>query len=63
MFVDIGAGYYTQDLVQNDPLLRTPRIVMVYDNRENTAALVARHFPGYVKSAEGRWGELWKRSP
>lgn len=59
VFVNLAAGLYTQDMVQNDPFLRTPRIVMVQDNRKNVAQLMARHFPTHVKIAEGKWGELW----
>lgn len=59
VFVDTGKGSYVRDLVQNDPLLRGPRIVMVYPGRVEAANLMARRFPRYRKSAEGEWGELW----
>ncbi len=59
VFVNLATGLYTQDMVQNDPFLRAPRIAMVYDSRGNVAALMARKFPAYVRTAEGGWGELW----
>jgi hypothetical protein len=59
VFVNMAAGLYTQDMVQNDPFLRSPRVVMIYDSRSNVATLMARRFPAYVRSAEGEWGELW----
>lgn len=63
VFIDVATGYYTQDLVQNDPFLRSPRATMVYGNRDSAAALMARRFPEYAKTAAGKWGELWTRKP
>ena len=59
VFVNIGAGFYTRDLVHNDPFVRGPRITMVYEGEERAADLMARRFPAYRRSAQGRWGELW----
>lgn len=59
VFVNIGAGFYTRDLVQNDPFLRGPRVTMVYEGAERAAALMAARFPAYRRSAQGEWGELW----
>lgn len=59
VFVNIRAGFYTNDLVQNDPFLRGPRITMVYEGAERTAALMAARFPEYRRSAQEEWGELW----
>jgi len=47
--------------VHNDPFLGNARLTMVYDGRESTAALMARRFPAYTRSAEGKWGELWTK--
>jgi hypothetical protein len=66
VFVEIRAGFYTRDLVQNDPFLRGPRITMVYEGAERAAALMAARFPAYRRSAQGPWGELWtapRRNP
>jgi hypothetical protein len=59
VFVNTGNGSYVRDLVQNDPWLRGPRIVMVYPGRAEAANLMADRFPRYRKSADGAWGELW----
>jgi hypothetical protein len=59
IFVNIRAGFYMQDLIQNHPLLRTPRVTMVYEGAERTGALMNRHFPAYRRSEQGPWGELW----
>jgi hypothetical protein len=63
VFIHIGTGFYTQDMVQNDPFLRAPRMVMVYDGAQRTAEFMARNFPGYAKRAAGDWGELWHAQP
>lgn len=59
LFIDITRGFYTHDMVQNDPFLRAPRITMVHERGTAQPELMARRFPAYVKSAEGDWGELW----
>jgi hypothetical protein len=59
VFVDVQAGFYTQDLVQNDAFLRSPRIVMVYPGAREAQALMALRFPGYRRVAQGGWGEHW----
>jgi len=58
VLVRLGRGFYTQDMIQNDPFLRG-RIVMAMGNRQAAEALMARRFPRHQKSAEGEWGELW----
>lgn len=62
VFVDIGKGFYTRDMVQNDPFLRGPRITMVMGPRASADALMAARFPGYRKVSEGEWGQLWERA-
>jgi len=59
VFVDPAAGSYLEDVVQNDPFLRAPRIVMMLQDRENVEELMRRRFPGYARRARGEWGELW----
>lgn len=66
VFVNIRTGFYTIDLVQNDPFLRGPRITLVYEGAERSAALMAARFPAFRRSAQGEWGELWtaeRRNP
>ncbi|OGI40855.1 MAG: hypothetical protein A2V91_00720 [Candidatus Muproteobacteria bacterium RBG_16_64_10] len=59
VFVNPAAGSYLLDIVQNDPFLRAPRIVMLLPGPESTAELVRLRFPGYILTAQGEWGELW----
>jgi hypothetical protein len=61
LFIDPAAGSYTRDMVHNDPFLREPRMTMVYDGPQKTAALMAQRFPAYTRSAQGKWGELWTK--
>lgn len=61
VFVDPAAGFYTRDMVRNDPFLRQSRITLVYEGRDQAAALMARHFPAYTRRAEEKWGELWTK--
>jgi hypothetical protein len=66
VFVNIRTGFYTIDLVQNDPFLRGPRVIMVYESAERSDALMAARFPAFRRSAQGEWGELWtaaRRNP
>lgn len=61
VFIDPAAGSYSRDMVHNDPFLRDMRITLVYEGRDQVAALMAQRFPAYTKSAEGKWGELWTK--
>jgi hypothetical protein len=63
VFVDPAAGFYTRDMVHNDPFLRGTRLTMVYDGADQAAALMARRFPNHRLSAREKWGELWTTAP
>ena len=63
VFVAPTAGFYTRDMVHNDPFLRGPRLTMVYDGEPQAAALMARRFPHYRRKLQGKWGELWTTAP
>lgn len=58
VLVQLGRGFYTQDMIHNDPFLRG-RIVLAVGQRVGTDRFMAARFPGYVKVAEGEWGERW----
>jgi hypothetical protein len=62
IFVNIRAGFYTQDMIHNDPFLRGPRVVMVLGTAQSAEALMASRFPAYRKKAEGEWGQWWERA-
>ncbi len=59
VFVNPDFGAYLEDGVQNDPFLRAPRIVMLTSPTESTDVFVQRRFPGYTRTEQGEWGELW----
>ena len=61
VFIDPAAGSYSRDMVHNDPFLREARITLVYEGRDQAAALMAQRYPAYTKSADGKWGELWTK--
>jgi hypothetical protein len=59
--VNLSHGFYSVDLVQNDPFLREHRVTVRQFADRPSAEFVASHFPGYEKADEGPWGELWTR--
>lgn len=59
VFVNPRAGFYSVDLVQNDPFLRRGRIIMLGQGTENLDAFMAQRFPGFVKKSSGEWGQHW----
>jgi len=59
VFINPAAGSYLLDMVQNEPFLRAPRIVMLLQDPGSIAEFVQQRFPGYVRTAQGGWGELW----
>ena len=61
IFIDPRAGFYTIDLIQNDPFLRDPRIVLMMRTSERLDDWMAARFPGYARAASGPWGEQWAR--
>lgn len=58
-FVDVRNGYYTQDLVHNDPFLRGPVWTFVSFGREADAALVQQLFPGARLAVERGDSTAW----
>jgi len=52
-------GYYSQDLVQNDPFLRAPVIRMITHGRADDEKMMATHFPDMVLLSRGYRGSVW----
>lgn len=52
-------GFYTKDLVQNDPFLRKDVVRMVDLGDEPTAAAIQRHFPTYRLVYRDDRGQVW----
>jgi hypothetical protein len=60
VFIDYRRGFYTIDLVQNDPFLRDDTVYMASRGPREDAALVASHFPGSRLLAEQEYGTVWE---
>jgi hypothetical protein len=60
VLLQLGRGFYTQDMIHNDPFLRG-RIVLALGARTGTEAFMNHRFPGYSRASAGEWGELWVR--
>jgi hypothetical protein len=60
IFVDPAVGYYTEDLIQNDPFLRTFPIILASRGASADSALIDRAFPGAARKWSGRAGSVWQ---
>lgn len=52
-------GYYAWDLVQNDPFLRAPVILLLSRGALADRAIMAKVFPDYALLAADRRASLW----
>lgn len=52
-------GYYSQDLVQNDPFLRAPVIRMITHGRADDEKMMATYFPDLVVLSRSYRGSVW----
>lgn len=59
VMIDPG-GFYTTDLVQNDPCLRGPLITLLSRGRQRDEAFMARYFPGSEPLPAERYGRVWR---
>ena len=62
-FISPGGGSYMADMIQNDPLLRTPDLLLVDRGARSDANLVQRNWPSAIKIRGGKWGEQWYLRP
>jgi len=63
MLIDIGTGFYTPDLVQNDPFLRGKVIYLAAPGKVYQAKLMEKYFPAAVKTKEEEFGSVWLLPP
>lgn len=61
VIINPGSGYYSQDLIQNDPFLRDPVAYMVTHGRKQDERMMARYFPGLVLLSRDYHGSVWGR--
>jgi hypothetical protein len=59
VFINVGGGYYIQDLVQNDPFLRDPVMRMVSHGFAEDQELIAQRFPDLVLLGQSFRGSVW----
>ena len=57
--VDITRGYYTWDLIQNDPFLRGPAITLASRGAQNDERMMLQLFPQYRLLSSDRRGSVW----
>jgi hypothetical protein len=59
VLVHVENGYYTGDLVQNDPFLRTRPLILISHGAEEDAALLAERFADLEIIARSPTGTVW----
>jgi hypothetical protein len=62
VIVNPYAGYYSEDLVQNDPFLRDAVVRMLSQGRRRDEAMVARRYPDLVLLSRRYRGSVWGES-
>jgi len=58
-FIDTDHGYYTIDMVQNDPRLNRKGLIMASHGPKENAEMARRLSPVAQQISAGVWGELW----
>lgn len=59
VIVNAETGYYSADLVQNDPFLRDPVWRLISHGRVADEAMVRQQFPGFVLLSRSYRGTVW----
>jgi hypothetical protein len=60
LFLNIRRGFYSSDLVRNDPLLRSPRLILISHGREVDEQVVRRLLRNPELVSEFRGQSLWR---
>ncbi|OGA54317.1 MAG: hypothetical protein A3G25_09915 [Betaproteobacteria bacterium RIFCSPLOWO2_12_FULL_63_13] len=58
-FIDTSQGYYTIDMMQNYPGLKSKVLFMVSHGPRENSEMAHRLYPAARRAAVGAWGELW----
>lgn len=58
-FINTSAGFYTLDMIQNDPTLMRPDVRMPDRGSKANATIMRRYWPDATKIETGSWGEHW----
>lgn len=59
ILLDTRRGYYMDDLVQNDPMLRGNTIILESSGSANDFAFMAQHFPDFHIASRSEVGTVW----
>ena len=59
VFIRERLGTYRWDLVQNDPFLRAPVVIMLSSGAENDARIMRTHYPGARLAHQDDRGQVW----
>ncbi len=58
-FINPRAGFYLADMIQIDPLLRGPDLLLVSRGAGLDAQLIRQNWPNARETAHGLWGRQW----
>src|SRR6266850_4012098 len=60
VFIDVGRGSYTMDLVQNDPFLEADRWMLISFGELADGSFMRAFFPSARRTAAGAFGSVWQ---
>jgi hypothetical protein len=61
-FINPSGGYYLADMIQIDPLLQAPDLLMASQGADTDAELM-RRWPNAKMVRDGKWGQQWYLGP
>jgi hypothetical protein len=62
-FINPAGGFYIVDMIQTDPLLRAPDLLLASRGMGADTQLIRRTWPNAKKLSVGPWGEQWHLDP
>lgn len=62
-FINPAGGFYVVDMIQTDPLLRAPDLLLASRGVSADTQLIRRTWPNAKKVGDGLWGEQWYLDP
>ena len=60
LFIDGSHGFYTIDLVQNDPFLEGDRWTLISFGERDDAKFIRVFFPKATRTSAGAFGSVWQ---
>jgi hypothetical protein len=62
-FINPVGGFYIVDMIQTDPLLREPDLLLASRGTDADTQFMQRTWPSAKRAGAGRWGEQWHLDP